>query len=158
MIGAALLLLAAAAGEGRVPLGVWQGWAAFRDAAPQRCFAIAAPLRAGAASRWRPFSSVLSRFGADRRGAVFVRLSTNIRPGAPVTLAIGDRRFTLSARGSAAWSPDAATDHAIVAAMRGSRSMSVSTVAASGRPFADTYALPGAASAIDAAALGCTNR
>ncbi|WP_298670509.1 hypothetical protein [uncultured Sphingomonas sp.] len=156
MIAAALLLLATAA-EGRATLGVWQSWGAFRDAAPARCFAIAAPIRAGAASRWRPFASVISRFGRERRSAIFVRLSAAARIGAPVTLAIGDRRFTLSARESAAWSPDAATDRAIVAAMRGARSMSISAVAPTGRPFADSYALTGAATAIDAAALGCAH-
>lgn len=154
MIAAALLLLAAST-DGRATLGVYQSWGAFRDSTPARCFAIAAPMRAGAASRWRPFASVVSRFGAQRRGALFLRLSATVRAGAPVTLAIGDRRFVLSARDSAAWSPDGATDHAIIAAMRGNRSMSVSTIAPSGRPFADTYALPGAATAIDAAALGC---
>lgn len=151
----AALLLATTGVEGRTTLGVYQSWAAFRDAGAPRCFAIAAPIGAGAASRWHPFASVLSRFGRDRRGALFIRMSAAIRPGAPVTLAIGDRRFTLSARDSAAWSPDAATDHAIIAAMRGARSMSASSVAISGRPFADTYALAGAATAIDAAALGC---
>ena len=39
--------------------------------------------------------------------------------------------------------------------MRGGRSMSVEAVAPHGRPFADVYALAGAATAIDAAALGC---
>ena len=72
-----------------------------------------------------------------------------------MTLAIGERRFTLSANTDAAWAPDAATDRAIVAAMRGARSMSVAAVSARGRAFADTYALAGAATAIDAAALGC---
>ncbi len=42
--------------------------------------------------------------------------------------------------------------------LRGARSMSISTVAPNGRPFADTYALSGAATAIDAAALGCAGR
>jgi hypothetical protein len=36
--------------------------------------------------------------------------------------------------------------------------MSVEAVGARGRPFADVYALPGAATAIDAAALGCAAR
>ena len=148
----ALLLLAA---DARTSLGVFETWGAFRDADPVRCFAIAAPLRAGSAARWRPFASVASRFGRERRNALFVRLSTTRSAAAPVTLAIGDRRFTLSANDSAAWAPDAATDRAIVAAMRGARSMSVSAVTPRGRPFADTYALGGAATAIDAATLGC---
>ena len=39
--------------------------------------------------------------------------------------------------------------------MRSASSMSVSSVGANGRAFADSYALRGAATAIDAAALGC---
>jgi hypothetical protein len=61
----------------------------------------------------------------------------------------------LTGNDRAVWSPDAATDRAIVAAMRGARSMSVSTLNRAGRPFADSYALGGAATAIDAATLGC---
>ena len=67
----------------------------------------------------------------------------------------GERRFTLAANTADAWAADAPSDRAIVAAMRGSRSMSVEAVGEGGRPFADTYALAGAATAIDAAALGC---
>lgn len=158
MLAIALLAAAAAPPPARTTLGIYQSWAAFRDATPSRCFAIAAPAQAGAAARWRPFASVVSRFGADRRHAVFIRLSTTLAPGAPVTLAIGERRFALSAGENAAWAPDAATDHAIVAAMRGARSMSVAAVAGTGRAFADSYALGGAATAIDAAALGCAGR
>ena len=39
-------------------------------------------------------------------------------PAAPVTLAIGERRFVLTGNDRAVWSPDAATDRAIVAAVR----------------------------------------
>jgi len=75
-----------------------------------------------------------------------------------VTLSIGERRFQLVGGASDAWAPDARTDAAIVAAIRSARSMSVESVDAQGRPFADTYALRGAATAIDAAALGCAQR
>ena len=143
----AALLLAAA------PVGVWGSWGAFRNGA--HCYAIAAPARVGAAGR--PFASVASRWGA-RRGVLFVRLSARRTAAAPVTLSVGERRFTLAGGAGAARSPDAATDRAIVAAMRGQRSMSVTAVSARGRPFADTYALPGAATAIDAAALACAGR
>lgn len=46
-------------------------------------------------------------------------------------------------------------DAAIIAAMRSAPSMSVASSTASGRAIADTYRLRGAATAIDAAALGC---
>jgi hypothetical protein len=149
------LWLALAAPTGRLTLGVYESWAAFRDTAPARCFAMAAPIRAGAATRVRPFASVASHFGRSDRSALFVRLSTTRNLAVPIILSIDDRRFTLSGSDTAAWAPDVATDRAIVAAMRGARSMSVAAVSAGGQPFADTYALPGAATAIDAAALGC---
>lgn len=157
----ALLLLAAAMQlgvEGRESLGVYESWGAFRDASPRRCFAIAEPVQAGAANRWRPFASVATWPAQRARNQVHIRLSAPRRPGAAVTLAIGDRRFQLVAGAADAWAPDARTDAAIVAAIRSGRSMSVETVAASGRAFADTYALKGAATAIDAAAIGCVRR
>lgn len=147
MIAALALLLA---GE-RVAIGVHDAWGAFRDGTPARCYAISAPVRSGSGA----FASVVARFGRDRRAALYVRLSRPRSSSAPVTLSIGERRFTLSGNARAAWSPDAATDHAIVAAMRGARSMSVAAVSVAGRPFADSYALGGAATAIDAATLGC---
>ena len=149
----ALALLAGPAAA-RDALGVYDGWGAFRDAAPPRCFAIAEPVRKGHAN-WRPFAAV-SHWPLQRiRGQVHVRLSREKRAGAAVTLGIDARRFPLVAGGADAWAPDPGTDAAIVAAMRSGRSMSISTVAANGAGFADTYMLKGAATAIDAAALGC---
>lgn len=149
----ALALLAGAA-SARDALGVYDGWGAFRDAAPQRCFAIAEPVRKGHAS-WRPFAAV-SHWPPQRiRGQVHVRLSRETRAGATVTLGIDARRFPMVAGAADAWAPDPRTDAAIVAAMRSGRSMSISTIAANGAAFADTYMLKGAATAIDAAALGC---
>lgn len=158
MIVVALLLAATGggAGGGRESLGVFDGWGAFRDRSPHRCFAVAVPVRAGRAGSERPFASVARWPDRHRRDVLFVRLSAALAPDAPVTLSVGERRFRLAGRGSGAWSPDPATDRAVVAALRGQRSMSIAAVGAGGRPFADTYRLAGAATAIDAAALGCT--
>lgn len=148
MIWAAALLLLA--GE-RTSIGIYDAWGAFRDDEPARCYAITASVRSGD----RAFASVATRFGRNGRRALYIRFSTRRNTAAPVTLAIGERRFTLTGNDRAAWSPDVSTDRAIVAAMRGARSMSVAAVSAAGRAFADSYALGGAASAIDAATLGC---
>jgi len=137
----------------RTPIGVYDAWAAFRQDNGSRCYAITAPVRSGS----RAFASVATRFGRSGRPAIYLRLSRGRNTTAPVTLSIGERRFTLSGDARSAWAPDAATDRAIVSTMRGGRSMSVSTVSASNRPFADSYALGGAATAIDAATLGCTS-
>ena len=151
----ALLLLAAPA-TARDVLGVYQRWGAFRDADPPRCFAIARPI--AGAGRTGGFASVADWPRRRVRGSLHIRLSRPRDPSAAVTLSIGERRFTLAATTRDAWAADAPSDRAIAAAMRGGRSMSVEWVGAAGRPFADVYALGGAATAIDAAALACAGR
>jgi hypothetical protein len=149
-------LLVAAQGLGRVSLGTFEGWGAFRDASPPRCFAIAQPVQTRRTSG--PFASIATWPRAGARNQLHLRLSRARHPRAKVMLAIGERRFELLAGEMDAWSPDARTDAAVVAAIRSGRSMSVESVARSGRPFADVYGLKGAATAIDAAALGCVRR
>ena len=128
-------------------------WGAFRGGPPKSCYAIAAPVRAGGAGR--AFVSIGSWPRQGLRGQLHVRLSAPVAPGARVTLSIGTRRFELIAGARDAWASDARADAAIVTAMRAGRSLSVEAQGASGRPFADVYALAGAATTIDAAALGC---
>lgn len=151
------IAVASPAAAARTSLGSFENWAAFRDEAPLRCFAIARPARAGG-GKWQPFAAVGSWPQSSVRGQFYVRLGRERRAGAPVTLIVGERRFTLTGAGVDAWSPDARTDAAIVATMRSARAMSVATVAATGGGFAETYVLRGAATAIDAAALGCARR
>ncbi|QDZ06181.1 hypothetical protein FPZ24_00755 [Sphingomonas panacisoli] len=143
----ALLLLGA-----RETIGVYGGWGAFRDDSPARCFAIAQPVdptqRAGSLS-------IATWPDRNVRSQLYVHLSRPRAGTARVTLSIGERRFDLIANDTDAWAPDARTDAAIVAAMRSSRSLSVEALGRGGAPFADTYALSGAASAIDSAALAC---
>lgn len=135
----------------RTAIGVWNNWGAFNETGPKRCFAIAEPLRHGNGA----FVSVLTMPGRGIRSQIAFRLSRPVSDGTVPTLSVDERRFTLIARAQEAWAPDARTDAAIVAAMRSARAMSISAVSTTGRPFADTYALPGAATAIDAAALAC---
>jgi hypothetical protein len=136
----------------RDTIGVWNRWAAFSDPSPRRCFAIAQPVdpdhRAG-------FASVSNWPGQNIRGQLHIRLSRGRAGNARVTLSIGERRFELVAGTDDAWAPDSRTDAAIVAAMRSGRSMSVEGLGRDGSAFADVYALSGAATAIDAAALAC---
>ena len=155
LLSALFLLTIASPAAARDALGVFQSWGAFRDPAPRRCFAIAEPERAWRGGDWRPFASV-GHWPARRvRGQIHLRMTRETLAGAPVTLTIGERRFALVARGAEAWAPKTRVDAAIVAAMRSGSSMSVESVARTGRPFADTYRLRGAATAIDAAAIGC---
>ena len=150
---AAILSIATPA-QARDSLGIFDGWGAFRDPATPRCYAIAQPsVRRG--QHPRGFASVGTWPRQRLRGQMHFRLSRPHQPKAAVTLNVGERRFTLVAGQVDAWAPDARADAAIVAAMRAASSMSVQTIGADGRAFADSYALRGAATAIDAAALGC---
>jgi hypothetical protein len=155
------LLLCAAPGSARTVLGSFDNWSAFRDESPVRCFAIAEPLRGGgggSGGKWRPFATVSTWPQARVRGQFYIRLSRALRTGAAVTLSIDGRRFALVAGGADAWAADPRADAAIVAAMRSARGMRVASVASTGGGFAQRYVLKGAATAIDAAALGCGRR
>lgn len=131
---------------------MFETWGAFRDVSPARCYAIAMPMT----RHGRDGFATISHWPGQRiRGQVQFRLSRGHAQRTPVTLSIGDRRFALVAGAADAWAADARGDAAIVAAMRSGTSMSVETRDPRGRAYADAYALRGAATAIDAAALGC---
>ena len=136
-------------------LGVYSSWAAFRDDSPARCYAIAKPERGPDNG---PFASIANWPSSKIRGQVHIRLSRGIREGSDVTLSVGDREFELAANGRNAWAQDAAMDAAIVAALRSATRMRVSARDANGNRFSDRYDLSGAATAIDAAVVGCSGR
>ncbi len=149
LAAAIALTMIPAGAEARESLGVFGRWGAFRDARPARCYAIAEPVRSVAKSaRWRPFASVATWPGRARN-QLHIRLRQPRPAGARVLLQIGRQRFLLAAGGADAWAPDARTDAAIVAAMRSAERMYVG---------GDAYPLRGAATAIDAALLGCVGR
>lgn len=151
-------LVAAAPAVARDSLGIFESWGAFRDDSPRRCFAIARPVRPISARRAGAFASIATWPGQGLRNQINVHLSRARNSNAKVTLSVGERRFELIAGDRDAWAPDTETDRAIVGAMRSGRSMSVESVSRMGRPFADIYLLKGAATAIDAAAIGCVAR
>lgn len=135
----------------RDSLGMFESWGAFRDAQVPRCYAIARPVRKGAGG----YATVATWPRNQVRAQVHFRLGRSRDTRAPVILNVGDRRFTLVGGRRDAWAADARGDAAIIAAIRSGTAMSVQATGGNGRGFADTYALRGAATAIDAAALGC---
>lgn len=153
------LLIAAVLGAtpamARDSLGIWNNWGAFSDAGVPRCYAIAmADKVEGRANELQPYFTVGNWPRRGARGEIHVRLSRKIGPGSTVTLSVGGQRFQLVAGAADAWAADRRMDAAVVAAMRSASTMSV-TVRGPGRNFTDTYPLAGAASAMDAALLGC---
>lgn len=151
----AVSLLLAGPASARDTLGVFNSWAAFRDAAPQRCYAIAQPDHIeGAGSGWHAFAAVATWPALGKRNQVHLRLSRRYGGRTAPALLIDDQRFPLIAGGADAWAVDSKTDAVIVATMRSARAMMVVADGAGG-PIRDAYVLKGAATAIDAAQLGC---
>jgi hypothetical protein len=147
------LMALATPAAARDSLGVFGQWGAFSDPRVPRCYAIAQgesekPERPGTASigTW-PRAQV--------RGQLHLRLSRAMAPHASIRLAIGGQRFELTGSGNDAWAQDKRMDAAVVAAMRSASGMSVSATDRSGRRFTDRYSLDGAATAMDAATVGC---
>ena len=151
----ALMMLFPMPAMARDSLGMFEGWGAFRDPATPRCYAIARPAARNGVATGGAFAAVGTWPRQQVRAQMHFRLSRTRAAKAPVTLSVGERRFALVGGQGDAWGPDPRGDAAIVAAMRSASSMSIATVGADGRAFADSYALRGAATAIDAAALGC---
>jgi hypothetical protein len=145
-----VLLLLAAPLAARESLGVYDSWAAFKDTSPRRCYAVA---KAEGKPPAPAYATVSTWPDKGVRGSVHVVLSREVAAKAAVRLAIGDKRFDLVAKGRNAWAADARGDAAIVAAMRSGSRMSVSSGG-----FTDRYTLSGAATAIDAATVGCAKR
>jgi len=153
----ALLLLATPLAA-RDSLGVFGQWGAFRDPEVPRCYAIAAAEPEGPRARPRerePFASVGTWPARGVRGQLHLRLSRSLPVSPRVSLSIGGQRFDLTGGGADAWAADARMDAAIVAAMRSAQTMSVSATDRAGRRFTDRYSLEGAATAMDAATVGC---
>ena len=140
-------------------LGVFSDWAAFRDLEAPRCYAITAaePVgpRTDAARDYEPYASVGTWPMRKVRNQLHLRLSREMTQGASISLRVGGRSFALIGGGGDAWAADQAMDAAIIAAMRSADTMRVTSTSKSGRRFTDTYQLSGAATAIDAATLGC---
>lgn len=153
-----IALLAPLPLQARDSLGVFDGWGAFRDPEVPRCYAIAQPDAVRGKRQYRPFASIGYWPKRGVRGQFHLRLSRAVASDSKVTLVIGVRRFTLTGGGGDAWAADRAMDAGIIAAMRSAREMTASADGADGRVVRDVYLLKGAATALDAAALGCAQR
>lgn len=152
---APLAVLLAAPLAARDSLGVYDGWAAFKDAKPLRCYAIAKAQGTPPAPAYATISNWPER---KVRGTLHVVLSRVVADKSSVRLVVGDKRFILVAKGRNAWAKDARDDAAIIAALRSAARMSVSASSAKGGTFTDRYTLAGVATAIDAATVGCAQK
>jgi hypothetical protein len=156
-LGWAALLLSAMPlpAHARESLGVFDGWATFRDAEPARCYAISEPEGGATDGNHQPYVTIAWWPKQGVRGQLHVRLRYDRGDGRDVMIQIGTRRWRLMPGKADAWSPSARHDAFIMAKIRESGTLTVATRGPKGGKFVDSYPLKGAASALDAAALGC---
>jgi len=147
------LLLFPAPLAARDSLGVFDNWGAFRDPAVPRCYAIAQSEKPTKGAQGYADVATWPRQGV--RGQVHFRLSRPLSPAPRLSLLLGGTRYELTGGGADAWARDRRTDAALVAAMRSADSMSISAIDKAGHRFTDRYQLRGAATAMDAATVGC---
>ena len=157
-VAALVLLTVAVPAQARESLGVFDSWGAFRDPDVPRCFAIAESEEITGRASQKSYADVGFWPTRGIRGQFHARLSRDRSENARVALSIAGRRFRLAAGRRDVWAQDAKMDAAIVAAIRSAKSMTIETTGRDGRPMVDAYLLRGAATAIDAATLGCSRR
>jgi hypothetical protein len=150
-----LIALAATPALARDALGLFGSWAAFRDGQAARCYAIAKALPSTKQRDYQPYADVAWWPKQAVRGQLHFRLSRKLKPGAPIVLSIGGQRLGLVGGGGDAWAADKRMDAAVIAAMRSASEMTVNARGADGNGFSNTWQLDGAATAMDAATVGC---
>ncbi|MGB5777620.1 MAG: invasion associated locus B family protein [Allopontixanthobacter sediminis] len=122
-----------------------------------RCYAIAKPRPSTRPGDYDPYVAVGTWPTRGIRGQLHLRLARTMPGGARVSLRIGGKSYALTGGGGDAWARDRAMDAAIIAAMRSASSMIVTAIDTRGRRYSNTYDLSGAATAMDAATVGCAN-
>lgn len=154
---AALVTIAICAGaaQARESLGLYGTWGAFRDPLIPRCYAIAMAEPSAAQRDYQPYAAIGTWPRRAARNQLHFRLSRKLAPAARITLRIGSQRIELIGGGGDAWPGNERDNAAIIAAMRSASTMTVSARDSRGRIFANSWPLAGAASALDAAAIGC---
>lgn len=139
----------------RESLGLYATWGAFRDPVVPRCYAIAMAEPNQAAREYQPFVAIGTWPRRGARGQFHLRLSRRIAPQTTITLNVAGRRWQLIGGGGDAWARNEGDNAAIVAAMRSAPRMTATATDLKGNRFVNAWPLAGAASAMDAALIGC---
>ncbi|MBX9642636.1 MAG: hypothetical protein K2W91_00870 [Novosphingobium sp.] len=151
------LALITAPALARDALGMFGQWAAFRDSGTPRCYAIAMAAPSTRQREFQPYATIAWWPRAQVRGQVHFRLSRKLAANAPIVLSIGGQKIALTGGGADAWASDKRGDAAVIAAMRSAKEMTVAARGADGQGFSNTWPLEGAATAMDAATVGCAS-
>ncbi|WP_029010323.1 invasion associated locus B family protein [Azospirillum halopraeferens] len=154
----AVLPNVASAAEPRF-LGSFRDWNAFSfdESGQTVCYMSSQPQKKepGNVRRGDIYALVTHRPAENTFDVVSIIVGYPFRKNSEASIAIDGKDFALFTDGETAWARDAATDRAIVDAMRAGRNMVVKGVSARGTNTTDTYSLMGVSDAYDALVKAC---
>jgi hypothetical protein len=160
------LLLATMTGAGHAQsadatsLGKFEAWEAFTYQASDSkvCYVFAAPSKSDATKKVRRseiYFMITHWPGKKVKGQPSTIIGYPFKEGSEVTLAVGDKSFSLYPVDDMAWTDKVETEKAILAAMRGGKSMTIKGTSARGTDTTDTYSLAGLKAALAAIDSAC---
>jgi hypothetical protein len=143
-----------------VSLGKFDSWEAFTyDASDSKvCYVFSAPAKSEAAKKVRRseiYFMITHWPGKKVRGQPSTIIGYPFKEGSDVTLAVGDKNFSLYPVDDMAWTDKAETEKAILAAMKGGRNMTIKGISSRGTETTDTYSLAGLSAALAAIDSAC---
>jgi hypothetical protein len=140
-------------------LGRFDKWEAHRggEGHDAYCFIAALPAKSeGKVAKRGEATLMIAHFPKRKAfGQVQVKAGFALKKGAKLELAIGVKKFKLSAEGESAFGENAKENGEMIAALKGGRTASATGIPATGPKVVDTYPLDGFAKALAAIDAAC---
>jgi hypothetical protein len=139
--------------EDPTSLGKFGDWEAFTYKASDStvCYAFSAPIKTKTSKKVArdPAYFMISNFpGKKVKGQVSTIIGYTFSASSEVDLKIGSKSFSLYPVGNGAWADKAETEKTIIAAMKASKSFTVSGISARGTNTIDSYSTNGISAAL----------
>jgi hypothetical protein len=141
-------------------LGKFEAWEAFtyQSSDSKVCYVFAAPSKSEATKKVRrsQIYFMITHWPSKKvKGQPSTIIGYPFKEGSDVTLAVGDKSFSLYPVDDMAWTDKAETEKAILAAMKGGKNMTIKGMSARGTETTDTYSLAGISAALAAIDSAC---
>jgi hypothetical protein len=160
---AAAATSALAAGDQPSVLGTFQTWSAYTsgDGSQKVCYALATPKSSAPKKKRDKIYFLVSDWPARQtKGEIEIVPGYQYKDGSEVTLEVGAQKYTLFTKNDgeagSAWVKDLKQENAMIQAMRGASTATVTGTSTRGTAIKDTYTLAGLGDALDKAHAACS--
>lgn len=137
--------------------GEWESFS-FSEGAARTCYVAAAAgkIQGGEKGKTTTFLIVTHRSGGKSTDEVSINGTYGFKKDSPVELQVGAKKNAMFTKGDRAWANDAASDRAIVDALRKGREAVMHATPAKGAAVTATFALSGFSDALSAIDKACS--